>query len=322
MKAITRRAYGGPEVLRLADVPLPSIAVDELLVRVRASSINRADWFMLTGSPALVRLVSGLRRPKNPVPGRDVAGTVEAVGTAVAEFRPGDEVYAEIAGGAWAEYARVPAAMAARKPAGLTFEQAAAVPLAGNTALQGMRDVAQVRPGQRVLVNGASGGVGTFAVQIAVALGADVTGVCRTRNVDQVRSLGAAHVIDCTAEDFTTGHERYDLILDLVGNHPLRACRRALAPNGMLLLSSGSGGRLLGPLGRMLRALVLSTVVRQRLVVLTVKPDRERLDALSTLIDAGDLTPVVERVFPLAETADAFCHYAEVGPRSKLVISV
>lgn len=230
-------------------------------------------------------------------------------------------MYAEIAGGAYAEYARVPQALAARKPTNLTFEEAATVPLAGNTALQGMRDVAKVQPGHRVLVNGASGGVGTFAVQIARALGAEVTGVCSTRNVELVRSLGAAHVIDYTAEDFTTSGLRYDVVLDLVGNHSLAACRRALTPKGMLLLSSGNGGRVLGPLGRMVRALALSVMVRQRLAVLTVKPG-EHLDALTAMIESGQITPVVERIFPLVEAADAFRYYAQEHPRSKVVITL
>jgi NADPH:quinone reductase-like Zn-dependent oxidoreductase len=320
MKAITRQRYGTADVLTLSDVVLPEIAKDELLVRVRAASINRADWFMLTGTPYMLRLMSGLRRPRNPVPGRDVAGTVEAVGTGVTGFRPGDEVYAEITGGSLAEYARVPQALAALKPGNLTFELAATVPLAGNTALHAMRDVGRVQPGQRVLVNGASGGVGTFAVQIAKALGAEVTGVCSTRNVELVRSLGA-DPIDYAAADFTTSGQRYDLILDLVGNHSLSALRRALTPRGMLLLSSGNGGRVLGPAGRMIRALAMSALVRQRLVALTVKPGAH-LDSLTALIEAGQVTPVVERAYPLAEAAGAFRHYAESGPRSKIVITV
>lgn len=322
MKAITHHSYGPADVLSLEDVPLPSIADDELLVRVHAASINRADWFMITGAPLMIRLMAGVRRPKNPVPGRDLAGTVEAVGRGVTDFQPGDEVYAEATGGAYAEYVRVPARLAARKPANLTFEQAATVPLAGNTALQGMRDVAKVRAGQRVLVNGASGGVGTFAVQIAAALGAEVTGVCSTRNVDLVRSLGAAHVIDYTSEDFTAGGQRYDVILDLVGNHSLRACRRALTRSGTLLLSSGNGNRVTGPVGRMIRALAMSVGVSQRLAVLTVKPGREHLNALTELVEAGKVTPAVERTFPLAEAAAAFRHYADAHPRSKIVITM
>ena len=320
MKAITRRTYGTGDVLTLEDVVIPSIADDELLVRVHAASINRADWYMLTGTPFLMRLMSGLRRPKEPVPGRDLAGSVEAVGRSVTGFRPGDRVYAEISAGSYAEYARVPEALAARVPTDLTFEQAATVPLAGNTALHAMRVVGKVTPGQRVLVNGASGGVGTFAVQIAKALGAEVTGVCSTRNVDLVRSLGADHVIDYTQQDFTDGEQRYDVILDLAGSRSLRACRRALAPTGALLLSSGNGGRVLGPVGRMIRALAMSVVVRQRLLVVTVRPG-EHLAALTALIEAGKVTPVVERAYPLAEAGDAFRHYAE-SPRSKIVLTL
>ena len=249
MKAITRHRYGTADVLTFEDVNMPSIADDDLLVRVHAASINRADWYLLTGTPYMLRLTTGLRRPRNPVLGRDLAGTVEAVGRAVTRFRPGDRVYAEIPAGSYAEYARVPEAAAARMPENLTAEQAATVPLAGNTALHAIRDVGRVQPGQKVLINGASGGVGTFAVQVAKALGAEVTGVCSTRNVELVRSLGA-EPIDYSRTDFTTTGERYDLILDLVGNHSLRACRRALKPRGTLLLSSGNGGRLLGPAGR------------------------------------------------------------------------
>ena len=282
-------------------------------------SINRADWYLLTGTPYMLRLTTGLRRPRNPVLGRDLAGTVEAVGRAVTRFRPGDRVYAEIPAGSYAEYARVPEAAAARMPENLTAEQAATVPLAGNTALHAIRDVGRVQPGQKVLINGASGGVGTFAVQVAKALGAEVTGVCSTRNVELVRSLGA-EPIDYSRTDFTTTGERYDLILDLVGNHSLRACRRALKPRGTLLLSSGNGGRLLGPAGRMIRALVGSVLVSQRMVVVTVKPG-EHLDALTALIEAGGVVPQIERTYPIADAAGAFQHYA-ASPRSKVVITL
>jgi NADPH:quinone reductase-like Zn-dependent oxidoreductase len=319
MKAITRHSYGTADVLAFEDVVLPTISDDELLVRVHAASINRADWYLLTGTPYMLRLMSGLRRPKNPLLGRDLAGTVEAVGRAVTGFRLGDRVYAEVSAGSYAEYARVPAAAAARMPSNITFEQAATVPLAGNAALHAMRDVGKVQPGQRVLINGASGGVGTFAVQIAKALGAEVTGVCSARNVEMVRSLGA-EPIDYSQQGFTTAGQRYDLILDLVGNHSLRACRRALTRHGTLLLSSGNGGRVLGPVGRMVRGLAMSVLVSQRLVVLTVKPG-EHLDCLTALIEAGELTPVVERTFQLAEAGEAFRFYAE-SPRSKVVITL
>lgn len=320
MKTITRHVYGSAGVLALEDAVIPTISEDELLVRVQAASLNRADWYMLTGTPYLMRLMSGLHRPRNPTLGRDLAGTVEAVGRAVTRFRAGDRVYAEIPAGSYAEYARVPEAAAARMPDNLTAEQAATVPLAGNTALHAIRDVGRVQPGQRVLVNGASGGVGTFAVQVAKALGAEVTGVCSTRNVQLVRSLGADHVIDYTSEDFTRGGHRYDLILDLVGNHSLRACRRALKPRGTLLLSSGNGGRVLGPVGRMIRALATSVLFSQRMVVVTVQPG-EHLDALTALIEAGDVTPQVERAYPLADAAEAFRHYAE-SPRTKVVLTL
>ena len=322
MRAIVQRAYGTCEALRLEDIDEPTPGPHDVLVRVRAASVNRADWFLTTGRPYILRAGLGLRGPRVPVRGRDLAGTVTAVGSAVTDFGPGDEVYAETTTGSFAEYACVPERLLAPKPTNLTFEQAAAVPLAAVTALQGLRDVGRLQPGQAVLVNGASGGVGTFAVQIAKTLGADVTGVCSTRNLELVGSLGADRVIDYTREDFTRSGRRYDLILDLVGQHPLLACRAALTGSGTLVLAGGDGGSVFGPIGRYIRALALSPLVPQRLRVLVAKPARRDLEALTAFIEAGHVTPVIEKTYPLAETVEALRHHTEQHARSKIVISV
>lgn len=321
MRAIVQRAYGATDVLDLHDITKPSPGPHDVLVAVHAASVNRADWLVTTGRPSILRVVLGLRRPRVPVRGRDLAGTVVTVGGAVTGFGPGDEVYAETTTGSFAEYACVPERLLAPKPTNLTFEQAAAVPLAAVTALQGLRDVGQVQPGQAVLINGASGGVGTFAVQIAKTLGADVTGVCSTRNVELVRSLGADRVIDYTREDFTRG-PRYDVILDLAGQHPLSACRAALTRTGTLVLASGNGGPVLGPIGGYITALALSPFVPQRLRVLAAKPSRRDLEALTAFIEAGQVTPVIEQTYALADTAKALRHHAEQHVRSKIVIAV
>lgn len=323
MRAIVQHSYGGPEVLRLEDVAVPAPpGRKEVLVEVRAVSVNHGDLAVVTGQPYVLRLAFGLRRPRVAIRGRDLAGVVVAVGDEVTRFRPGDEVYAETPRGSFAELALVPERLLAPKPANLTFEQAAAIPVAGVTALQGLRDVGQVRPGQKVLVNGASGGVGTFAVQLTRALGAEVTGVCSTRNLELVRSLGADHVVDYTREDVTRRGARYDVVLDLVGNHPLADCRRLLTPDGILVLSSGGGGPVVGPLGRYLRALLLSPVVGQRLRVHAAKPRHEDLDALRELVEGGGVTPAIERTFPLQDTAEAVRFFAEQHARAKLVITV
>jgi NADPH:quinone reductase-like Zn-dependent oxidoreductase len=322
MQAIVQHAYGAVDVLRLQDIDEPTPGPHEVLVRVHAASVNHGDWFVTSGRPYVLRAALGLHRPRVAVRGRDLAGRVETVGAAVTGFRPGDDVYAEITTGSFAEYACVPERLLAHKPTNLTFEQAAAVPLAAGTALQGLRDVGEVQPGQAVLVNGASGGVGTFAVQIAKTLGADVTGVCSTRNVELVRSLGADHVIDYTREDFARSGQRYDVILDLAGRHPLAACRGALTRTGTLVLASGSGGRVLGPLGRYVRALALSPFVGQRLRVHAAKPSRSDLDALTSLIESGSVTPVVEATYALADTAEAIHHLAERHARAKIVVAV
>jgi NADPH:quinone reductase-like Zn-dependent oxidoreductase len=322
MKAIVQHAYGGPEELELADVAEPAVEDDEVLIRVRAAAVNMGDWYVMRGEPTLMRLSSGLRRPRVAIRGRDVAGLVEAVGRSVTRFRPGDAVYAEVDSGSFAELMSAAERLVAPMPANLTFEQAAAVPVAGGAALQGLRDAGGIQPGQAVLVNGASGGVGTFAVQVARALGAEVSGVCSTRNVDLVRSLGADHVIDYTREDFTRTGQRYDLVLDLVANHPLAGCRRALTPKGTLVLASGNGGRRLGPLGHMARALVLSPFVSQRLRPFSARQSHEDLGVLKELIEAGSVTPVIDRTVPLGETADALRHLGEGHARGKIVITV
>jgi NADPH:quinone reductase-like Zn-dependent oxidoreductase len=270
MQAIVNRSYGPPDNLELQEIDRPALDDDGVLVRVGAASVNPYDWHMMRGLPYFVRLISGLRRPKQSVLGADVAGRVEAVGKNVTQFQPGDEVFGS-RGGAFAEYVCGRERNFVPRPAGLTFEQAAAIPIAGCTALQALREKGRLQPGQSVLINGAAGGVGTFAVQIAKALGADVTAVCSTPNVDLVRSTGADQVIDYTAADFTRNGRRYDLIVDAVGNHTLTALRRALTAKGTLVLVGGGSGNWLGPLARPVKASVLSRFVGQRLVPLLAK---------------------------------------------------
>ncbi|MFK3979542.1 NAD(P)-dependent alcohol dehydrogenase [Micromonospora sp. NPDC050397] len=331
MKAIVQERYGSPDALRLREVDRPVAADNEVLVRVHAAAVNAYDWHIMRGDPYLARLMTpgvfGFTGPRARIRGRDFAGRVEAVGRAVTRFRPGDEVYGDLgqADGAFAEYACVRDDLVERKPTNLTFAQAAAIPLAGNTALVCLRDAAGVRPGQHVLVNGASGGVGTFAVQIAKALGARVTGVCSTRNVELVRTLGADHVVDYTRDDFATGAHRYDVVLDLVGNRSLTDCRRALTPTGTLVLSGGGvsrGGSLFGPMCLLIRGQLLSRFVQHRLLVPSATPDREKLVALRELAESGQVIPAVERTYPLAETAQAIRHLEVEHARAKVVITV
>jgi NADPH:quinone reductase-like Zn-dependent oxidoreductase len=323
LKAITYHRYGAPEVLQLQEVDDPVVGDDQVLVRVRAASANPRDWHFMRGLPAFMRLQFGLRRPKHSGLGSDIAGQVEAVGTKVTRFRPGDEVYADVVMGGFAEYACVPEALLVPKPANLTFEQAAAVPLAAVTALQGLRDHGRVRPGQRVLVIGAAGGVGTFAVQLAKWLGAEVTGVCSTGKVDLVRSLGADHVVDYTREDVTRGGRKYDVVFQLAGTASPSDLRRALTPRGTLLLSSGeSDGRLIGPVDRIIKALLLAPFTRQRLVPFVAKRSSEDLQLITTLIEAGTVTPVVDRTYPLGDVPEAIRHLEQGHARGKLVITV
>jgi NADPH:quinone reductase-like Zn-dependent oxidoreductase len=319
MKAIVQDKYGSAEVLEARDIDRPEIADDEVLVRVHAASIHVGDWILMTGSPFVMRLATGLRKPKNPVPGTDVAGTVEAVGKDVERLRPGDEVFGWCAG-AFAEYARATEDQFIKKPANLTFEQASAIGVSASTALQLLRDNGKVQPGQKVLINGASGGVGTFAVQIAKAFGAEVTGVCSTKNLDMVRSIGADHVIDYTSEDFTKGSERYDLILDNVGNHSMAQVRRALTPRGTLI--SNGGGHADGKLGRTVRAMLVSMLVRQQATPTVKSQNHDDLVALKGLVESGKVTPVIDRTYPLADTPQAVGHVAAGHARGTVVLTV
>jgi NADPH:quinone reductase-like Zn-dependent oxidoreductase len=325
MKAIVQDRYGSSEALAFREVDMPVAADNDVLVRVRAASLNARDWHVMRGDPYLARLSLGLfHAPRMKIRGSDFAGRVEAVGRAATRFRPGDEVFGEF-DGAFAEYVRVPDDMVERKPANLTFEQAAAVPLAANTALMGLRDAARIQPGQQVLINGASGGVGTFAVQIAAAFGATVTGVCSTRNADLVRSIGADHVVDYTRDDFMRAGQRYDVVFDLVGNRSLSDLRRALTPAGTLILSGGGvfeGGSVVGPMGLIVKGTVLSRFVSNRLVVLTAKASRENLATLRELAESGKLTPVIDRTYPLSEASDAMRYVEQEHARAKVVLTV
>jgi len=327
MKAMVSMKYGPPDVLELTEVEKPAPKDDEVLLKVRAASVNPADWHLLRGKPYIARLQLGLRKPKTRVLGCDVAGQVEAVGKKVKMLLPGDEVFGSpfMHGfGAFAESVCVSEDLLAPKPATLSFEQAAAVPLAASTALQGLRDHGGIEPGHRVLIIGASGGVGTFAVQIAKSFGAEVSGVCSTRNVEMVRSLGADHVIDYTVEDFTqSGQKKYDLIFQLAGTRSPSELRRALTSKGTLVQISGdSDGRWIGPVDRIIKALVLSPFVSQKLASFTVKPNKEDLQFLRQLIEAGKLTPVIDRTYSLSETPEAIRYLENGHVRGKVVISV
>jgi NADPH:quinone reductase-like Zn-dependent oxidoreductase len=327
MRAIVQDRYGAPgDVLDARDIDTPALHPDAVLVRVHATSVNPADWHMMRGDPYIARLQMGLRKPKRVVLGWDVAGTVEAVGANVTTLRVGDEVYGspfDGGTGAFAELSRVPQDGVARKPAGLSFEQAAAVPLAGLTALQGLRDHGRIAAGMKVLVIGASGGVGTFAVQIGKAYDTEVTGVCSTGNVALVRSLGADHVIDYTREDFAEGGLRYDLILQVGGTASPSHCRRALTPDGTLVLSSGEPRRrVFGPVGRMVKAMALSRLVSQRMVAFVMKATRDDLEAMSALIESGKVTPVIDTSFPLSQVAEAIRYLEEGRARGKVVVTV
>jgi NADPH:quinone reductase-like Zn-dependent oxidoreductase len=322
MKAIVQDRYGPADVLELREIDTPVVGDGDVLVRVRAACVHQGIWHLMTGLPYLVRLVSGLRAPKARVPGLDVAGQVEAVGNDVSGFQAGDEVFGTCRG-SFAEYACARPDRLSPMPANLSFEQAASVPISGYAALQAVRDQGHVRPGQRVLVIGAGGGVGTFAVQLAKAFGAEVTGVCSTAKADLVRSIGADRVIDYTREDFADGPERYDVILDIAGNRPLSDLRRALARKGTLVIVGGEGGgRWLGGIDRQLRALVMSPFLQQKLRTWVATERRDDLEELRRLVEAGKVTPVVDRTFPLAEVPDALRYLREGRPRGKVVITV
>jgi NADPH:quinone reductase-like Zn-dependent oxidoreductase len=325
MKAIVRRCYGPPEVLAFEDVEKPTPADTEILVKVRAASINPADWHFIRGAPYIIRLDFGLGAPKNPRVGIDFAGTVEAVGRNVTKYKAGDEVFGG-KNGALAEYITiVEDGNLALKPAGISFEQAAAINVAGLTALQTLRDRAGLKAGQKVLVNGASGGVGTFAVQIAKALGAEVTGVCSTRNLELVRSLGADHVIDYTREDFTQGEQRYDVVMDNVANRGVLEVRRVLKPEGKLILIGGGGpdaSPWIGAFKAPIKALVVSWFVDQDMAMFISHHSGEDLATLAGMIQSGAVKPVIDRVYPLTETADAM-RYLETGrARGKVIVTM
>jgi NADPH:quinone reductase-like Zn-dependent oxidoreductase len=322
MQAIVQRCYGSPEVLESADVDRPAVGDDDVLVRVRAASVHPGDYFIMTGEPYVVRLAFGLRRPRHPIPGRDLAGVVAAIGKDVADLQPGDEVFGWSTTGTLAEYACVPADQLVRTPANLSAGQAAAVPTSGLTALQALRDIAHVQPGHAVLITGASGGVGTFAVQIAKALGAEVTGVCSTRNMELVRSVGADHVIDYTRTDFTRTGLRYDVIFDSVEAQSLSEVRRALTPTGTLIPNSGRGGRWVGPLGRIVKARARSVFTRQTLQPFLSVGKRQDLLDLAELLEAAQLTPVIDRTYPLSEAAEALRYVGAGHTRGKVVVTV
>ena len=323
MKAAVRDRYGSPDVVELREIDKPVPADDEVLVRVRAASLNLADWYAMMGRPYVGRMPMGLRMPKSNRLGTDYAGTVEAVGGNVTEFRPGDEVFGG-RDGACAEYVCAHADRAiVPKPSNVTFDEAAAVPVAAITALQGLRDKGQLQPGQKVLINGASGGVGTFAVQIAKALGAEVTGVCSTGNVDIARSIGADHVVDYTREDFTRSDERYDLMLDIAGSRSWSACRRVLSPRATLVIVGGpKTNRLLGPLGRAVRLLPAGLLSSRKVVFFIARFNKADMLVLRELLEAGKVTPVIDRRYELSEIADALRYMGEGHAQGKIVLTV
>jgi NADPH:quinone reductase-like Zn-dependent oxidoreductase len=325
MRAVIQDGYGAPErVLRLEEIPVPPVGADDVLVRMLATSVNTPDWATVTGVPYIGRLASGLRRPRHAVRGSDVAGVVEAVGGRVTDLVPGDEVLGStwFLAGAFAQYVAVPAAQLVKKPAGLTFTDAAASVMSGLAALVAMRDVAQVSAGTRVLINGASGGVGTMAVQIAKALGAEVTGVCGTRNVELVRSLGADHLIDYTKEDFTQNRQRFDVVLDNVLNHPPKATARVLAPDGMLIPNSiGYTGGLFAGLPRMARAVLMGRLGSTTVKLVSPAVNRENLDALLRLLEPGGVRVVIDKTYPLDQAAGAVAHMLEHHPSGKIAIT-
>jgi NADPH:quinone reductase-like Zn-dependent oxidoreductase len=321
MLAIVQEKYGTADLLHLDEIERPVIGAREVLVQVRAAGLDRGTWHLMAGLPYAARLVAGLRAPKNAVPGLDVAGVVVAVGNEVTRFQPGDEVFG-VSKGSFAEFAAARADKLALKPSNLTFEQAAAVPVSGMTALRGLSDVGRLQTGQKVLIVGASGGVGSYAVQIAKALGAEVTGVCSTSKLDLVRSIGADHVIDYTRDDFANGDEQYDLILDVGGNSALSRLRRALAPNGTLVIVGGEGGGKWIGMGRQLRALALSPFVGQRLTILGPKEHYTFIERLAELIENGQLVPAIEQTYPLSDMPNAMRHLVAGRARGKLVITV
>jgi len=321
VKAAVYTRFGPPEVVRIADVDKPVPGDDEVLIKIRAAAVNPLDWHFMRGTPYIGRMMFGLSKPKFTRLGADVAGEIEATGKNVAEFKRGDAVFGSCRG-AFAEYACKSASNVFAKPANVTFEQAASVPVAGRSALQGLRDKGEIRAGQKVLINGAAGGVGTYAVQIAKSFGASVDGVCSARNVEMVRSIGADRVIDYTREDFTRSAERYDLILDCVGNRSLLACRRVLKRAGKLVIVGGKNGKWIGPVARVLRAVVLSRFVSQKMFMFLAKPSKADLATLAEMMASGKLKPVIDRRYSLSEVAEAI-RYVEAGhARGKVIVSI
>jgi len=323
MKAVLYHNYGSPDVLKCEEIEKPAAGDDEVLIKVCAASVNPLDWHFMRGTPYMVRIMAGLGKPKDPRLGVDLAGQVEAVGRNVTQFKPGDKVFGSCRG-AFAEYACTSESALVTKPDNVTFEQAASVPVAAFTALQGLRDLGQIQPGHKVLINGAAGGVGTLAVQIAKWFGADVTGVCSTRNVDQVRSLGADQVIDYTREDFTKSGKRYDIFFDGVGNHSLSACRRVLNPKGIYVPFGGEGGRwMIGPLARAITTMVLSLFVSQKLVkFFLARGNKEDLTRMRELLAAGKVKPVIDKCYRLSDAAEAIRYLEKGHARGKVIITL
>jgi NADPH:quinone reductase-like Zn-dependent oxidoreductase len=320
MKAIVYRSYGSPGVLQFEEIEKPIAGDKEVLVKVRAASVNPADWHFMRGTPYIIRMVAGLRKPKNTRLGIDMAGRVEAVGTNVTQLKPGDEVFGTCRG-SFAEYVCTSERNLIIKPENVAFDQAASAPIAAFTALQGLRDKGKIQPGHKVLINGAAGGVGTFAVQIAKSFGADVTGVCSTRNVDMVRSIGADRVIDYTQEDFTKSAQRYDLILDAIGNHSMSASRRVLNPRGICVTAGGPSGRWKMGLTRSIKALVLSQFLSRKEVGFIAKSSKEDLITIHKLMEAGKVTPVIDRHYKLSQVPEAILYLEEGHARGKVVIT-
>jgi NADPH:quinone reductase-like Zn-dependent oxidoreductase len=321
MKAVIYHEFGSPDVLALQDVPKPVPKDEQVLIKVKAASLNPYDWHFMTGMPYIMRISAGFLKPADPRLGVDFSGTVEAVGKKVTRFKPGDEVIGA-KGGAFAEYVCSSERGLIIKPANLSFEEGAAVPIAGLTALAAVRQQGNVQPGQKVLINGASGGVGTFAVQIAKVAGAEVTGVCSTRNVELVRSLGADKVIDYTKEDFTAGTERYDVILDNVANRSLAECRRALTPNGKYIMIGGPNGTWIKPMDRVLKAAFLSRFVSQKMTMMLSDPTPETWATMRELLESGKVKPVVDRRYPLSQVADAMRYLEQGHARGKVIVTM
>jgi NADPH:quinone reductase-like Zn-dependent oxidoreductase len=323
MKAISYDRYGSPDVLKWGETAKPAPADDEVLIKIRAAAVNPYDWHFMRGEPYAVRIAAGgLRKPKDTRLGADVAGEIEAVGRNITQFKPGDGVFGSCKG-AFAEYACTSESKLVMKPDNVTFEQAASVPIAAFTALQGLRDKGRIQPGQKVLINGAAGGVGTFAVQIAKSFGADVTGVCSTRNVEMVRSIGADQVVDYIQQDFTKSARRYDVILDCVGNHSFSECRRVLNPSGIYVGAGGTSDNwMIGPLTGAIKALMLSWFVSQKQAMVLAKPSKEDLTIMHDLMEAGKVTPVIDRRYSLREAPDAIRYLEQGHARGKVVITL